>query len=102
MNEKPTPVSEVAQAGRLRLPEVKSAGGREEPGGPVGILRQGTDDDPVVGADGGGPVGAARGVFVGGAGPPDVGTAAVDLGVVAGPDREAMPGAPGGILQDLS
>src|SRR5262249_46265438 len=45
----------------------------------------------VVWPHGGGPVGAAGGVLVKGAGAPDVGTAAVDLGVVHGRDAVAMP-----------
>src|SRR6185369_7556597 len=52
----------------------------------------------VVGQDGGGPVGAACGVLVEGAGPPDVLAGAVDLGVVDGRDVVTVPGAAGGVL----
>jgi len=48
-----------------------------------------------VGADRGGAVGAAGGVLVEGTDAPDVLAGAVDLGVVAGPDLVAMPGAVG-------
>ena len=64
-------------------------------GGPTGVGQQGAEDDPVVGADSAGAVGAAGGVLVEGAGAPDVGAAAVYLGVVAGPDAVAVPGAVG-------
>ena len=76
---------------QLRLPEVEPAGDRQEPRGLVGFVEQGAEDDPVVGADGGGPVGAAGGVLVEGAGPPDVGAGAMHLGVVDGPDLVAVP-----------
>src|SRR5262249_58061307 len=46
-------------------------------------------EEPVVGAGGPGAVGAAAGVLAEGAGAPDVGTRAVDLGVVTGPDTVA-------------
>jgi hypothetical protein len=91
----------VAQAGQLRLSAVEPAGGGDEPGGLLGVLQQGADDDPVVGADRGGPVGAACRVRVEGAGSRDVGTTAVDLGVIAGPDMEAVTEASGGVLQEL-
>src|SRR4051812_42327807 len=45
--------------------------------------------------DGGGAVGAAGGALVEGADAPDAGAAAMDLGVVAGPDAVAVPGAAG-------
>src|SRR5262249_34404521 len=68
-------------------------------GGPAGLGQQGAQDDPVVGADGAGAVGAPRGVLVKGAGAPDVGAGAMDLGVVAGPDPVAMPGAVGQVVE---
>src|SRR5439155_12287489 len=74
-----------------RLPEVKPAGQGQEPGRLVAIVQQGTDHDPVVGAHDRGAVGAAGGVLVEGAGTPDVGTAAVRLGIVDGVDVIAPP-----------
>ena len=71
---------------QLRLAEVEPAGDRQEPAGLVGLVEQGAEDDPVVGADGAGAVGAAGGVLVEGAGPPDVRAGAMDLGVVDGRD----------------
>src|SRR5208337_1436960 len=46
---------------------------------------------PVVGAYGGGPIGAAGGVLVEGTGPPNVGAGAMDLGVIDGRDMVAVP-----------
>ena len=51
-----------------------------------------------MGPDGGGPVGAAGGVLVEGAGAPDVGAGAVDLGVIDGRDMVAVPDPTGGRL----
>src|SRR5262249_51093829 len=53
--------------------------------------------DPVVCPHGAGAVGTAGRVFVEGAGAPDMLAAAVDLGVVAGPDPVAVPGVAGGV-----
>src|SRR5947207_1874171 len=53
--------------------------------------QQGAEDNPVVGADRGGAVGAAGGVLVEGAGAPDRLAGAMHLGVVAGPDVVAVP-----------
>ena len=86
------------QPGQLRLAEVEPPGDGQEPGGPAGVLEQRPQGDPVVGPDGGGPVGAAGGVLVEGAGAPDVLAAAVDLGVVDGRDVVAVPDSPGGLL----
>ena len=44
-----------------------------------------------MGADGGGPIGAAGGVLVEGTGPPNVGAGAMDLGVIDGRDLVAVP-----------
>src|SRR5271157_1320363 len=71
--------------------EVEPAGDRQEPRGLLGFVEQGAQDDPVVGADGGGPIGAAGGVLVEGTGAPDVGAGAVDLGVIDGRDLVAVP-----------
>ena len=76
---------------QLRSPEVKPPGDRQEPPRLIGLLEQGAADHPVVGADGTGPVGAAGGVLMEGAGPPDVGTGAMDLGVIDARDPVAVP-----------
>src|SRR5208282_229251 len=55
------------------------------------FVEQGAQDHPVVGADGGGPVGAAGGVLVEGTGSPNVGAGAMDLGVIDGRDMVAVP-----------
>src|SRR5262249_19837772 len=81
---------------QLRLPEVEPPGDRQEPPRLVGLVEQGTADHPVVGADGTGPVGAAGGVLMEGAGPPDVGTGAMDLGVIDARDAVAVPDPPRG------
>src|SRR3981081_1444005 len=47
-----------------------------------------------------GPVGAACGILVEGAGAPDVLTGAVDLGVIDGRDVVAMPDPAGGLLDE--
>jgi hypothetical protein len=65
--------------GQLQLAKVESAGDRQIPGRPVFVLEQEAEGDPVIGPDGGGPVGAAGGVFVEGAGPPDMLPRAMDL-----------------------
>ena len=80
---------------QLRLAEIEPAGDGEEPSGLIGVGQERPEDDPVVGSDGGGAVGAAGGVLVERAGAPDVGVAAMDLGVVDGPDMVAMPERPG-------
>ena len=84
--------------GQLRFAEVKLAGERQEPGRLLGVLQQGAQDDPVVSPHGGGPVGAAGGVFVEGAGAPDVRAAAMDLGVIESRDMVAVPEPTGGCL----
>ena len=81
---------------QLRLAEVEPAGDRQEPRGLLGFGEQGAQDDPVVGADGGGPIGAAGGVLVEGTGAPDVGAGAMDLGVIDGRDMVAVPDPPWG------
>ena len=78
---------------QLRLAEVELAGDRQEPGGLGLFMEQGAEDHPVVGPDGAGPVGAAGGVLVEGAGPPDVRAGAMDLGVIDGRDPVAVPDA---------
>src|SRR5262249_20042916 len=83
----------AAGAGRqLRGAEVEPAGDRQEPSGLGRLVEQGAEDEPVVGADGAGPVGAAGGGLVEGAGPPDVGAGTMDLGVVDGRGDVAVPG----------
>jgi hypothetical protein len=85
---------------QLRLAEVEPAGDRQEPGRFVGFVEQGAQDDPVVGPDGAGPIGAAGGVLAEGAGAPDVGAGAMDLGVIDGRDLIAVPAPPrGGVDQ---
>ena len=81
----------VGPGRQLRLPEVEPAGDRQEPSGLLGFVEQRTQDHPVVGADGGGPIGAAGGVLVEGTGTPDVGAGAMDLGVIDGRDMVAVP-----------
>ncbi len=76
---------------QLRLSEVEPAGDRQEPCGLLGFGEQGAQDHPVVGADGGGPIGAAGGVLVEGTGSPNVGAGAMDLGVIDGRDIVAVP-----------
>src|SRR5919107_1040270 len=86
--------------GQLRLAEIEPPGDGQEPGGLVSVLKQCPEDDPVVGTDGGGPVGAACGVLVEGAGAPDALAVAVDLGVIDGRDTVAVPDAAGGRLDE--
>ena len=50
---------------------------------------------------GGGPVGATGGVFVEGAGPPDMLARAMDLGVIDGRDPVAMPEPPRLFVDEL-
>src|SRR5207302_5657246 len=76
---------------QLRAAEVEPPGTGQEPGGLLGLVEQGAEDHPVVGPDGRGPVGAASRVLMEGAGPPDVGTGAMDFGVVGGPDVVSVP-----------
>src|SRR5208283_5042022 len=87
---------------QLRLPEVEPAGDRQEPRGLLGFGEQGAQDHPVVGADGGGPIGAAGGVLVEGTGPPNVGAGAMDLGVIDGRDMVAVPDPPRGVRNQVS
>src|SRR5512135_1593792 len=87
---------EARPGGQLRLAEVEPPGQRQEPGGLAGVLEQRPDDDPVVRPHGGGPVRAAGGVLVEGAGAPDVVSRAVDLGVIARRDVVAVPEPPRG------
>lgn len=68
--------------GQLRLAEAEPPGDRQIPGGLALVSEHGPETDPIMGPDGRGPVGAACGVLVEGAGAPDVRAAAVDLGVV--------------------
>ena len=88
--------------GNCDLPEVEPAGDGQEPGGLPGFVEQGPEDDPVVGPHGGGPIGAAGGVLVEGAGAPDVGAGAMDLGVIDGRDMVAVPDPPRGGLDQPS
>src|SRR5271166_558220 len=81
----------VGPGRQLRPAEVEPAGDRQEPRGLLGLVEQGAQDHPVVGADGGGPIGAAGGVLVEGASPPNVGAGAMDLGVIDGRDTVAVP-----------
>src|SRR5262249_42521244 len=81
---------------QLRLAEVEPAGDRQEPAGFARLVEHGAEDDPVVGADGAGAVGAAGGVLMEGAGAPDVRPGAMDLGVIDGRDVVAVPDPPRG------
>ena len=85
----------------MRLAEVQPGGDGQEVGGLTLAGHERPEDDPVVGADGAGAVGAACGVLVEGAGAPDVLAVAVDLGVVAGPDGVAVPDAVGQAVETL-
>ena len=76
---------------QLRLPEVELARDWQEPRGLLGFVEQGAQDHPVVGTNGGCPIGAAGGVLMKGTGPPNVGAGAIDLGVIDGRDMVAMP-----------
>ena len=87
--------------GQLRLAEVEPPGDRQRPGGLAVVLQQCPECDPVMGPDGGGPVGAAGGVLVEGAGAPDVLARAMDLGVIDGRDPVAMPDPPGFLVDEL-
>ena len=87
--------------GQLRFAEVKLAGERQEPGRLLGLVEQGAQDNPVVSPHGGGPVGAAGGVFVEGAGAPDVRAAAMDFGVIESRDMVAVPKPTGGCLNQV-
>src|SRR5205807_7710501 len=89
----------VGLAGQLRTAEIEFAGLGQEPSGLVKIVQQGSQDDPVVGSDGTGPVGAAGGVLAESASAPDLGTAAMDLAVVHRTDAVAIPESSGGVLQ---
>src|SRR3954470_1402911 len=82
------------QPGQLTLAEVEPPGDRQIPGGSPVVPEQGPEADPVVGPHGGGPVGAAGGVLVEGAGAPDIRAVAMDLGVIGGPDVVAVPDPP--------
>src|SRR4029077_3360363 len=62
------------------------------------VLEQGPEHDPVMRPNGGGSVGAAGGVLVEGAGAPDIGAAAMNLGVINGREVVAVPEPPGGGL----
>src|SRR5208337_4680986 len=59
----------VGPGRQLRPAEVEPAGARQEPRGLLGLVEQGAQDHPVVGADGAGPIGAAGGVLGEGTGP---------------------------------
>src|SRR5208282_4724012 len=66
------------------------------PGGLTGVVEQGPEHHPVVGPHGGSSIGTAGGIFVEGAGSPDVRAIAMDLGVIDGRDMIAVPEPPGG------
>ncbi len=83
-------------------PEVEPAGDRPEPARLVGLVEHAAQDHPIVGADGGGAVGAAGGVLMEGAGPPDVRATAMDLGVTDGRGMVDIPDPPRGLLDEAS
>ena len=87
---------------QLRLAEVEPAGNRQEPGGLRRLVEHGAQDDPVVGPDGAGPIGTAGGVLMEGTGPPDVGTGAMDLGIIDGRDPIAVPDSAGSGLDQAA
>ena len=68
----------------------------------LGVVQQGTDDDPVVSAHGGGAVRTAGGVLMKGVGPPDVLAGTMDFSIVAGPDVETVPDTSGSVFQELA
>src|SRR5262249_49237295 len=84
--------------GQLRLAEVQPPCDGQEEGGLALLGPQCPGEDPVVGADGAGAVGAAGGILVEGAGAPDGLAGAVDVGIVAGPDVVAVAGAVGQVV----
>src|SRR5260370_15831717 len=92
---------DVGGEGQLTLAEVEATGQGQKPGGGALVGEQVSQDDPVVGADGGGTVGAAGGVLVKGTGAPDVLAGAVDLAVVEGVDAVAVPEAPAGVFEQV-
>ena len=85
---------------QLRLAEIEPARHGEEPSGLIGVGQECSENDPVVGSDGGGAVGAACGVLMERAGAPNVGVAAMDLGVVERPDMVAIPEPGRGLLDE--
>lgn len=84
-------------ARQLRLAEVKPPGEREEPGGLLGVVEQGPEDDPVVRPNRRRSVRATGSVLVKRAGAPDVLARAMDLGVIDGRDVIAVPDPAGGL-----
>ena len=83
---------------QLGFPEVEPSRQGQAPGGLTGVVEQGPEHHPVVGPHGGSSIGTAGGIFVEGAGSPDVRAIAMDLGVIDGRDMIAVPEPPGGGL----
>ncbi len=80
------------------LPEIEPSRQGQAPGRLTGVVEQGPEHHPVVGPHGGCSIGTAGGIFVEGAGSPDVRAIAMDLGVIDGRDMIAVPEPPGGGL----
>ena len=70
---------------QLGFPEVEPSRQGQAPGGVTGVVEQGPEHHPVVGPHGGSSIGTAGGIFVEGAGSPDVRAIAMDLGVIRRP-----------------
>ncbi len=83
---------------QLGFPEIEPSRQGQAPGGLTGVVEQGPEHHPVVGPHGGSSIGTAGGIFVEGAGSPDVRAIAMDLGVIDGRDMIAVPEPPGGGL----
>src|SRR5207244_6937785 len=92
----------AGQGRQLRLAEVEPAGDRQEPPRLLLLVEQGAQDHPVVGADGAGPVGTTGAILMEGAGPPDVGTGAMNFGVIDARDMIAVPDSTRGGFHEAS
>ena len=63
---------------QLGFPEIEPSRQGQAPGRLTGVVEQGPEHHPVVGPHGGCSIGTAGGIFVEGAGPPDVRAIAID------------------------
>src|SRR6185369_17956934 len=87
--------------GQLRLPKVQASGLRQEPSRLAAVVQEAAQDHPVVGTHGRGSVGTASGVFVEGAGAPDILAGAMHLGVIDGGDTIAIPERAGSLVDKV-